>query len=231
MRSLLIHWKGLKLLPSAWLLFLQLFILCLSPLTNQSLNTHALSWCLSALALLLIAAIIRRSPIYSAVGLIFVMVALLLSVTIVMGHGNIYILVAANVVEAAAYIYAASGLLMYMFADKYLTRDELFAAAAVFTLFAWAFAFLYSACQSVFPASFTALADGELGRSWLELLFLSFSVQSGTGLSDIVPIAPAARVLVSLQMFVGVMYLTLVVSRLVTLQYIKHAPVKDKQQH
>jgi hypothetical protein len=231
MRSLLIHWKGLKLLPSAWLLFLQLFILCLSPLTNQSLNTHALSWCLSALALLLIAAIIRRSPIYSAVGLIFVMVALLLSITIVMGHGNTYILVAANVVEAAAYIYAASGLLMYMFADKYLTRDELFAAAAVFTLFAWAFAFLYSACQSVFPASFTALADGELGRSWLELLFLSFSVQSGTGLSDIVPIAPAARVLVSLQMFVGVMYLTLVVSRLVTLQYIKHAPVKDKQQH
>jgi hypothetical protein len=231
MRSLLIHWKGLKLLPSAWLLFLQLFILCLSPLTNQSLNTHALSWCLSALALLLIAAIIRRSPIYSAVGLIFVMVALLLSITIVMGHGNTYILVAANVVEAAAYIYAASGLLMYMFADKYLTRDELFAAAAVFTLFAWAFAFLYIACQSVFPASFTALADGELGRSWLELLFLSFSVQSGTGLSDIVPIAPAARVLVSLQMFVGVMYLTLVVSRLVTLQYIKHAPVKDKQQH
>ena len=231
MRSLLIHWKGLKLLPSAWLLFLQLFILCLSPLTNQSLNTHALSWCLSALALLLIAAIIRRSPIYSAVGLIFVMVALLLSAMIVMGYGSTSILVAANVVEAAAYIYAASGLLMYMFADKYLTRDELFAAAAVFTLFAWAFAFLYSACQSVFPASFTALADGELGRSWLELLFLSFSVQSGTGLSDIVPIAPAARVLVSLQMFVGVMYLTLVVSRLVTLQYIKHAPVKDKQQH
>lgn len=229
MRSLLIHWKGLKLLPSAWLLFLQLFILCLSPLTNQNLNTHALSWCLSALALLLIAAIIRRSPIYSAVGLIFVMVALLLSAMIVMGYGNTHILVAANIVEAAAYIYAAAGLLMYMFTDKYLTRDELFAAAAVFTLFAWAFAFLYSACQSVFPASFTALADGEMGRSWLELLFLSFSVQSGTGLSDIVPIAPVARVLLSLQMFVGVMYLTLVVSRLVTLQYIKHAPVKDKQ--
>ena len=228
MRSLLIHWKGLKLLPSAWLLFLQLFILCLSPLTNQSLNTHALSWCLSALALLLIAAIIRRSPIYSAVGLIFVMVALLLSAMIVMGHGSKHLLIAANVVEAAAYIYAASGLLMYMFADKYLTRDELFAAAAVFTLFAWAFAFLYSACQSLFPASFTALADGEMGRSWLELLFLSFSVQSGTGLSDIVPIAPASRVLVSLQMFVGVMYLTLVVSRLVTLQYIKHAPNPEK---
>lgn len=228
MHSLLIHWKGLKLLPSAWLLFLQLLILCLSPLTNRTLNTHALSWCLSALALLLIATIIRRSPIYTLVGLVFVTTALILSLTIVAGFGTPMLQVIANVVEAAAYIYAAAGLLMYMFADKYLTRDELFAAATVFTLFAWAFAFLYSACQTLFPASFTALADGELGRSWLELLFLSFSVQSGTGLSDIVPIAPASRVLVSLQMFVGVMYLTLVVSRLITLQYIKYAPKRDQ---
>lgn len=224
MDHVLMHWNKLKLLPSAWLLFLQLLILMVSPLTNKSLNTHALSWCLSALALMLIAAIIRRSPIYTLIGLVFVITALVLSGMIVAGFGTPMLQVAANVVEAAAYIYAASGLLMYMFADKYLTRDELFAAATVFTLFAWAFAFLYSACQTLFPASFTALADGELGRSWLELLFLSFSVQSGTGLSDIVPIAPAARVLVSLQMFVGVMYLTLVVSRLITLQYIKHKP-------
>jgi hypothetical protein len=227
MRSLLIHWKGSKLLPSAWLLFLQLLILCLSPLTNRTLNTHALSWCLSALALLLIAVIIRRSPLYTLVGLIFVVIALVLSATILAGFGTPMLQVIANVVEAAAYIYAAAGLLMYMFADKYLTRDELFAAAAVFTLFSWAFAFLYSACQTLFPASFTALADGQLGRSWLDLLFLSFSVQSGTGLSDIVPVAPAARVLVALQMFVGVMYLTLVVSRLITLQYIKYAPKRD----
>jgi hypothetical protein len=64
-------------------------------------------------------------------------------------------------------------------------------------------------------------------RTWLELIFLSFSIQSGTGLSDIVPLTPTARVLTALQMFTGVMYIALVVSRLVALQYITHLP-KDK---
>ena len=64
-------------------------------------------------------------------------------------------------------------------------------------------------------------------RTWVELIFLSFSILSGTGLSDIVPLTPAARVLVALQMFTGVMYIALVVSRLVALQYIAHVP-KDK---
>lgn len=224
MNRLAINWSKFGALPSAWLLCLQLLILILSPLTNHNMSSQAISWCLSALALVMIAKIIQRSPIYTAVGMSFVVVALTLSGAILIGWGSPSLLVAANIVEAAAYIYAASGLLMYMFADKYLTRDELFAAAAVFTLFAWAFAFLYSACQTLYPASFGIVSSTQLSRSWLELLFLSFSVQSGTGLSDIVPATPEARVLVALQMFCGVMYLALVVSRLVTLQYIKHKP-------
>ena len=56
------------------------------------------------------------------------------------------------------------------------------------------------------------------------LLFLSFSLQSATGLSDIMPMTPAARILAMLQMFCGVMYLALIVSRLIALQYIRHDP-------
>ena len=224
MNRLSMYWKRFTALPSAWLLFLQLVILILSPLTDHTMNSHAISWCLSALVLIMIAKIIKLSPIYTAVGISLVVVALTLSGIILMGWGSPSILIAANIVEAAAYIYAAVGLLMYMFADQYLTRDELFAAAAVFTLFTWAFAFLYSACQTLYPESFGVASMTQLSRSWLELLFLSFSVQSGTGLSDIVPVAPEARVLVALQMFCGVMYLALVVSRLVALQYIQHKP-------
>ena len=36
-----------------------------------------------------------------------------------------------------------------------------------------------------------------------------------------------ARVLVALQMFIGVMYLALVVSRLINLNYVKHLPRED----
>ena len=65
-------------------------------------------------------------------------------------------------------------------------------------------------------------------QTWLDLLFLSFSLQSATGLSDLIPISAPARVLAMLQMFCGVMYLALVVSRLIALQYIAHLPNQDK---
>jgi Ion channel len=212
----------LSRLPSAWLLLVQLVILVLAPLTNDSLTSHAISWCLSALALLLVATIIRKSPIFTAVGLGFVILGLGLSGMVAFGYDSKSIQVAAHLVEAVAYFYGAAGLVLYMFEDEYLTRDELFAAAAVFTLLAWGFAFLYSVCQIWYPGSFNTL-PGE-PRTWLELIFLSFSIQSSTGLSDILPLTPTARVLTALQMFSGVMYIALVVSRLVALQYITHLP-------
>jgi heme A synthase len=110
-----------------------------------------------------------------------------------------------------------------MFADRYLTKDELFAAGAVFTLIAWAFAFLYSICQLLLPNSFQNPNNPQELQRWLDLLFLSFSLQSATGLSDLLPIRPAARVLAMLQMFCGVMYLAVIVSRLIALQYIPHS--------
>ena len=133
------------------------------------------------------------------------------------------ILVISHACEAAAYFSAAYGLLRYMFHDRYLTKDELFAAAAVFTLIAWGFAFLYSICQILIPQSFQNPNAVGL-QSWLDLLFLSFSLQSATGLSDLIPISPEARVIAMLQMFCGVMYLALIVSRLIALQYIRHLP-------
>ena len=221
----LFQWQHLSRLPSAWLLLVQLTILVLAPLTNDSTTSHAVSWCLSALALLLLATIIRKSPIYNGLGFFFVILGLGLSSSVLLGFDSPRVQVAAHLVEAVAYFYGAAGLLMYMFEDEYLTRDELFAAAAVFTLLAWGFAFLFSVCQVWYPGSFNAVATEP--RTWVELIFLSFSILSGTGLSDIVPLTPAARVLVALQMFTGVMYIALVVSRLVALQYIAHVP-KEK---
>jgi Ion channel len=221
----LFQWHHLSRLPSAWLLLVQLLILILAPLTNDSVASHAVSWSLSALALLLLATIIRNSPIFTGFGLFFVVLGLGLSSSVLLGFDSPQVQVALHLIEAVAYFYGAAGLVMYMFEDEYLTRDELFAAAAVFTLLAWGFAFLYSVCQAWYPGSFNAVASGP--RTWLELIFLSFSIQSGTGLSDIVPLTPTARVLAALQMFSGVMYLALVVSRLVALQYITHVP-KDK---
>ena len=54
-----------------------------------------------------------------------------------------------------------------MLADHVITRDELFAVGATFTLVAWAFAYTYTVCQAIEPGSFTAAVDPE-ARSQLD---------------------------------------------------------------
>jgi hypothetical protein len=222
-------WTHITKLPSAWLLLVQLIILILSPLTINSQTSNAISWCLSTLALLLVGTIIKKSPIFTAFGLVFVTLGIGLSSAVLFGYSTPTIQASGQLINAIAYFYGAAGLVMYMFEDKYLTRDELFAAAAVFTLLAWGFAFIYNVCQLWLPGSFHPTPNES--RTWLELIFLSFSVQSGTGLSDIVPLTPMARVLTALQMFCSVMYIALVVSRIVALHYVGHWPQNMTSKH
>lgn len=227
MQALIGFWKGFRALPSAWLLSLQGFILVLSVLSRDDATYRTITWILGALILLIIAKVIRKTPMFSILGLTFVGGALVFSFMILLGMNDPKIQIFAHCFEAAAYFSAAYGLLRYMFADRYLTKDELFAAGAVFTLIAWGFAFLYSVCQLLVLESF--IKPGVVGlQSWLDLLFLSFSLQSATGLSDILPVSPLARMFAIIQMFVGVMYLALIVSRLIALQYIAYLPKHDQ---
>ena len=112
-----------------------------------------------------------------------------------------------------------------MLADHEVTRDELFAVGATFTLVAWAFAYVYTVCQAIEPGSFTAAVDPSADRTWIELLFLSFTTLSSTGLSDVVPIKPFARSLVMFEQLAGVAYIAMVVSRLVGLLVLGRSKV------
>ena len=71
-----------------------------------------------------------------------------------------------------------------MLAGPQITRDELFAVGATFTLVAWAFAYTYVVCPAIEPGSFIAAINPEEDRSWMELLFLSFTTLTSVGLSD-----------------------------------------------
>ncbi|MEH1220622.1 ion channel [Acinetobacter baumannii] len=227
MRSIIEFWSSFRLLPSAWLLLVQFILLILAMLTFDNEAYRTLTWALGVLALLIIAKVIRQTPMFTFLGLAFVSGAIIASVFILLGYSNLTIQIFAHSCEALAYFSAAYGLFRYMLADRYLTRDELFAAAAVFTLLAWGFAFLYNICQLLIPNSFQNPNHIHHLQTWLDLLFLSFSLQSATGLSDLMPLSPPARVLAMLQMFCGVMYLALIVTRLIALQYIKHTPKKN----
>jgi hypothetical protein len=123
--------------------------------------------------------------------------------------------------HAAFYFYAAYSLLRYMLADHDVSTDELFATGATFTLVAWGFAYVYVLVQALDPGSFIAAVDPAADRTWMELLFLSFTTLSSTGLSDIVPVAPYARSVVMIEQLAGVAYIAMVVSRLVGLTIIR----------
>jgi hypothetical protein len=123
--------------------------------------------------------------------------------------------------EAVLYFYAAGALIMYMLADHQITRDELFAVGATFTLVAWAFAYLYLVVQAIEPESFTAAVHPNADRSWMEVLFLSFTTLTSTGLSDVVPVKAFARSLVMIEQLAGLAYVAVLVSRLVALTVVQ----------
>ena len=125
------------------------------------------------------------------------------------------------------YFYAAAALIAYMLEDHEITRDELFAVGATFTLGAWGFAYLYTVIQAIEPGSFTAALDPTGDRSWMELLFLSFTTLTSTGLSDVVPVKASARSVVMVEQVAGLAYVAMVVSRLVALTVLGAAAGMD----
>jgi hypothetical protein len=202
--------------PSAFLLIVQLAGVLLYPVMEDTDLGRVLLGAFGILVLSLALWVVNRSPSINWIAWCLAVPAVLLSLLSI-GIQHPGLLVYAHLLEGALYFYTAASLTAYMLQDHKVTSDELFAAGATFTLLAWGFAFAFSVCQQWFPGSFTAAVDPDYPRTWMELLYLSFSTLSGVGLSDIMPVKPHARALVMLAQFAGVMYIALVVSRLIGL--------------
>lgn len=211
--------------PSAFLLVVQLSSLVLYAAVDGTTGGGGMLAAIGMLVLLLVVWVVKRSPALNWIAWTLAITAAafwLLSWLSVIPALSAW----ASLLEAALYFYAAGSLIAYMMDDDTVTIDELFAAGATFTLIAWAFAYLYFLCQSWFPGCF---AGGTLGaqQTFLNLLFLSFTNLSATGLSDIVPVAPAARVLVMFEQLTGIAYLAVVVSRLVGLTIMRQSRKRE----
>ena len=206
--------------PSATLLAAQLAAVLLYPLVEGGSAGRALLSVVGIAILGLVLLAVQSSPGQSV---IIVLLAIPATVLLVIQAvtGSDTLLPYSSALEAVIYFYAAGALIAYMLADHDITRDELFAVGATFTLVAWAFAYSYTVLQAIEPGSFTAAVDPTADRSWMELLFLSFTTLSSTGLSDVVPIKSFARSLVMLEQLAGVAYIAMVVSRLVGLTVLR----------
>jgi hypothetical protein len=206
--------------PSAFLLAAQLLSLILYAVFDGNAGGRALLGTLGILILTLVVWVIKRSPAIRWMTWLLVVPAFVLSILSALFVDPI-LLVWSSLLEAALYFYAAGTLIAYMMEDYLVTSDELFAAGSTFTMLAWGFAYVYLVCQLWFPDSFSnGLNPGQL-PTFLELLSLSFSNLSATGLSDIMPRTASARVLVMLEQFAGVAYIAVVVSRLIGMTIVR----------
>jgi len=212
-------WRWLRANPSATLLVVQLLGILLYAFVDDAPASSPGRLLLSLFGMLVVVlalAVVRATPTYTWLGVMIGVPAVILTV-VDWATGDPAWHLASDLVHVAFYGYTLTGLLRYMFADEEVGTDEIWAIGATFTVAVWLWAYAYSAVQGIVPGSFTAAVDPDAQRTWLELLFLSTTTMTSTGLSDVVPIKPVARSIVMIQQIAGMLYLAVAVSRIVGL--------------
>lgn len=200
--------------PSAVLLSVQLLGILLYPFMERSAVGRGTFEAFGVLVLFLAVLSLRfaSGPIWPSI-VLGALAAPLSVLSAVIDHPGVQL--ASVVAHALFYLVAAVGLLIYMLRDRTVTVDELFAIGATFTLVAWAFAYLFQLVQLLQPGAFVTDLSSDEQRTWVELLFLSFTNLSNTGLSDIVPATAHARSVVMIEQLTGLGYIALIVTRLI----------------
>lgn len=211
--------------PSAVLLGAQLLVVLLYPFLEESTAGRAVIGVVQIGVVMIAAWAVRATPALSWVAAVLGAPAVLLTVAEAVSPDTEAVVLASAAFHVPFYFFVSYAMVRYLFEDDDVTRDELFAVGAAFTVVAWAFAYLYAAAQVVWPGSFIGYSspDGSAPLEWFELLYLSFTTLTSVGLSDVYPVLDHARSLVMVEQVAGVLYVALVIARLVGLTNIRRA--------
>ena len=197
--------------PSAILLLLQLLGVLLYPFIEASQVGPAGLNIFGVVVLIMAIRTVRKTP-----GPTWISITLAVPVILLLALQTFFdmrfLLPWSSALEALFYFLAAGSIIAYMIEDYQTTVDELYAAAATFTLLIWAFTHLFVMTQALQPGAFSA--DGT-PRTWSDLNHLSFGLLTGTGMGTVVAVSSHARSLASIEMMTGLMYLAAVVTRLI----------------
>jgi hypothetical protein len=207
--------------PSAILLGAQLVAVLAYPFLEGSVGGRAVLGVVQLGVVVAAVAAVRLTPALTWVAALLGGPAMVLTVLEAWQPDSDAIVLASAAFHVPFYFYISFAMLRYLFHDDRVTRDELFATGAAFTVVAWGFAYAYAACQVIWPGSFIGV-DGSGDRTWFELLFLSFTSLTSVGLSDVLPVQGHARSFAMIEMIAGVFYVALVVARLVSLAVVRH---------
>jgi hypothetical protein len=214
-------WTVLKGHPSGVLLIGQLLVVLAYPFLDDTTPGRAILGVVQMVLVFTAVVAVRRTPALSWVALVFGAPSMVFAVLEAVQPDTGWVVLSSAAVHVPFYFFVSYAMIKYLFHDDKVTRDELFATGAAFTVVAWAFAYLYAGAQVVWPDSFVGASGAD--QSWFNLLFLSFTTLTSVGLSDVLPIGGHARSLVIIEQVAGVLYVALVVARLVGLTVARAA--------
>lgn len=213
--------------PSAVLLGAQLVAVLLYPFLDGNTVGRAGFGVVQLLIVLIAVYAVRRTPTLTWVALLLAPPAMVFTVLEAISPNHDAIVLGSAVLHAPFYFFVSYSMIRYLFHDDKVTRDELFATGAAFTVVAWGFAYVYAAAQVIWPGSFSGVGDADADRTWFELLYMSFTTLTSVGMSDVIPVLDHARSLVMIEEVAGVLYIALVITRLVGLGHARKVPADE----
>jgi hypothetical protein len=207
-------------LPNAWLLLALVLQVVAYPFLDEHAGGRA---AIAAFDLIILALALRASRAgghETWLGYVLVVPAMVLQAVDALGGNALGLYAASLAAQAAFHAFVVVCLLRYILRDEIMTRDELFAAAGLYVLMAFVFAYLYALVEHWQPRAFVinAANNAEGVTRWWDLLYFSFTCLTSVGFGEITPANDHARSLVMVQQMAGVLYFALVISRLVTMQ-------------
>lgn len=205
--------------PNAWLLLSLIGVVVLYPFVKPFPGGHAAIAVFDLVILVLALRAARATGPEARIGYVLVWPAMIFHIIAAFEPGPGLVL--ANLAtQAMFHAFVVVCLLRYMLRDEVMTLDELFAAASLYVLMAFVFAYLYALVEGYAPGSFYINpANNPDGlTSWWDLLYFSFTCLTSVGFGEITPVNDHARSLVMIEQMLGVLYLALIISRLVAMQ-------------
>jgi hypothetical protein len=218
-------------LPNAWLLLALVLQVLAYPFLDNYHGGRAVIAVFDVAILALALRASRAGGHETWLGYVLVVPAMVLHAADAFGQGPPGVYAASLVAQAVFHAFVVVCLLRYMLRDDIMTRDELFAAAALYVLMAFVFAYLYALVEQWQPDAFVINAANNPNgvTRWWDLLYFSFTCLTSVGFGEITPANDHARSLVMIQQMIGVLYFALVVSRLVTLQTRRAEGDRDRR--
>lgn len=135
----------------------------------------------------------------------------------------------ANLIGYAAYILfdivVVWVLFRYVFETRAITRDVLYGAVAIYLLLGAVFVPVYGLVDTLTfelsEGAQHAFIGGSMGAeelfAWQDFIYYSYVTLTTLGYGDILPVTMVAKAAVALEAIIGVMYLTIIMARLVSL--------------